>query len=414
MLTEKISRRDFLWGAGVSLAAVSPPVAFLRRYFLDIPQRSEKFISDFKDLMLATARSCVREGNWIVPSTLYQEYFFSRDSFWVLAALKERKLSEMAVRRFAKDQQLNSDGHIATALYKDGSRPEYRDRDEESTLMFVLHNYLLQKLGGSPNKEALKNANEFITKHVKNGRYVTIGETRTGPLFGGRNQVGTYHYWLDTFRPAGRAVTIPTVFSYNQGLLCVATRCLEEMGVTEEKNIRKEAESVYSRTVNPKDRVSLPQAEGSTNVDVSSLVGEALSLYLWNESILGKKRVQATVNRLRKVRYPDGKFLGFKVVSQYDGSFLPGRYFSGGPVVEPGNYQNGGSWLLYDGLALYAAARHNIAGASELFLQRLESEVRFSWRSNEYLSTNQRTLGQSEEARAGYGWNSFVANLLSV
>lgn len=320
----------------------------------------------------------------------------------------------MAVRRFAEDQQSNSDGHIATALYKDGSRPEYRDRDEESTMMFVLHNYLLQKLGGSPDKEALKKAYEFMAGHVKNGRYVTIGETRTGPLFGGKNQVGTYHYWLDTFRPSGRPENVPAVFSYNQGLFCVTVRCLQEMGVIEDSSTRKQAESVYSRMVNSKDSVSLPQAEGSTNVDVSSLVGEALSLYLWNESILGKNRVEATVNRFHKVKYPDSSFLGFKVVSQYNGGFLPTGYFCKGPTETPGDYQNGGSWLLYDALALYAAARHQVFGAKELLWQRLQSEVRQGWRSNEYLSTNPQKLGWSENCRAGYGWNSFVLNLVPV
>jgi hypothetical protein len=100
------------------------------------------------------------------------------------------------------------------------------------------------------------------------------------------------------------------------------------------------------------------------------------------------------------------------VIAGLSGAYRPAAEFSGSPENTPGNYHNGGSWLLYDALALYAAARHGVAGGLELFYQRLRSEVCTSWASHEFISTNPGTLGSSQSWRDGYGWNAFLVNLL--
>ena len=81
---------------------------------------SQEFLASFKQLMLETAWSCVLDaGDWVIPSKLFEFYFFSRDSFWVLAALENPTISDKAVAKFAADQLLNPDGHIATALRRE-------------------------------------------------------------------------------------------------------------------------------------------------------------------------------------------------------------------------------------------------------------------------------------------------------
>lgn len=385
---------------------------YLQR-IMNSPDSSEDFISSFKDSMRTAIQSCVKEeGEWIVPSNNYQSYYFSRDSYWLLAAVKDLRLLNIAARRFHEDQKYNSDGHIATALYKDGSHPENRDRDEESTIMDVLREWEKTRAGGIPDLSSLTLSAKFILSHVQNGRYYTTGEKRTGSLFDDNNQIGTYHYWADTFRPAGQRVATPEVITYNQGLLCVSLRCLEQMGISIDRNIIYDSEDAYANIVNPIDGTSLPQREGSTIMDTSALTGEALSLYYFNRPLLNRTRVESTLNRLSRVYYPDGKFLGFKIISDYFGAYRSITEYSGSNDNWPGNYQMGASWLLYDILALYCALRHNIPQSENLILQRLQSELRQSASSHEFIRTNNEDLGGSDKQRDNYGWNSFVLNLL--
>ena len=81
------------------------------------------------------------------------------------------------------------------------------------------------------------------------------------------------------------------------------------------------------------------------------------------------------------MHYPDGSFLGYKVISDFYGGYRHDNEFILPQVNRPGNYHHGASWLLYDALALYVAGRHNLPGATDLFFQRLQSEVRYSWAS---------------------------------
>lgn len=376
-------------------------------------RRLEPVVRDFKKLMVQTAESCVLDaGNWIIPSRAYSDYFYARDSYWILSALKDRRLSELAVSQFRENQIRNGDGRVATALGRSGTNPELLRRDDESALIYVLHNYLLRQLGGLPQIDSLRQTRDFILSRVREGKYFTTGETRQGPLFDGPNQLGTYHYWADTYRPAGRPEATPQVITYNQGLLCVALRCLRRMGIDVDQGIYRQAELAYASTVNPADSISLPQREGSQTMDVSSLVGEALSLFLFDKPLLSSKRVQETINRFASVNYRDGSFLGFKVISDFSGGHCPSSEFSGTPINSPGRYHNGASWLLYDALALYAGARHQVPEAADLFVQRLASEFKTSRASHEYLRTNVDNLGEPDTMRDGYGWNAFVVVLL--
>lgn len=387
----------------------------------------EKFINDFRELMLQTAGNCVISQNqlenkqdWVIPSLAYENYLFPRDSFWILAALKDKDLSRTVVDKLQKDQIPNDNGQIATALVRDGSRPPNRDRDDESTIFYILHNYLLKQLGGEVDKTSLEKAYNFISSHVSGGKYLTFGERRQGEFFDGINQIGTYHYWADTYRPAGRPEATPENFAYNQGLYCVALNCFKNLGISIDPRVVQEAESVYSKMVNPMDGISLPQREGSTAMDVSALAGEALSFYFFDKPLLSREKVSATVENLSQVYYPDGEFLGFRSISGFYGSYRPDEEFIVPESNTPGNYQNGGSWLLYDALTLYAAGRHGITLATRngicdpesLFVQRISSEVKNSWASHEFINTNPESAGWTESFRDGYGWNSFVANLL--
>ncbi len=435
----RLSRRDFLkhslcWLPFVQSLRIAPHalpastrsvtlshreyLRAMRAYIAD--QELGEFIAEFQTLLWETARNCVLEdGQWIIPSYNYANYFFARDSFWVLAALRSQSLSAMAVNKFRAVQANALDGHIATALDKHAAAPARKVTiqtsgawDEESTMLYVLHNYLLKTLGGDVDQPSLAKAYGFIQTHIRNGRYVTTGEVRSRSASDAINQIGAFHYWADTYRPSGRPVAMPQVLAYNQGLLCVALRCLEVMEINVSPQARQLAESHYASIVNPKDGVSLPQREGASVMDVSALVGEALSLYLFDTPLLSDQRVLATLNRLARVSYRDGTFLGFKVISDFTGAYRPANEFTYGVFNTPGNYQNGGSWLLYDALALYCGIRHRVPNATAMFTQRLMAEVRNEWASHEFISTHPSSLGANDKFRDGYGWNAFVLRLL--
>jgi hypothetical protein len=69
------------------------------------------------------------------------------------------------------------------------------------------------------------------------------------------------------------------------------------------------------------------------------------------------------------VRYPNGRFLGFKAISDASGGQRPTTDFSRSLEQTPGDTgdsPNGGSWLLYDPLVFYLAGRIGIADRFEL------------------------------------------------
>jgi hypothetical protein len=334
------------------------------------------------------------DETWVRPSPLYP-YMFARDTFWILAALQSRPLLEMARRQFHGDQKNQPDGHVATALRSDLTQPPGRDHDDESTLMDVLREYELVRLGADPDTDSLSRSWQFIQTHLQNGLYATTGDPQTGAA----------HYWADTLRFA-----LPQAITYNQGLLCVALEALDHMGVAIGADQKALAQQAYAGMSGVSDRGTLPERLGAALTDVSALAGEALSLYYFGKPILPDARVKATFDHLvnnAAVR-SGGLFAGFRVICNEDGSYLdPGQFI--GRDSFPGNYHNGGSWLLYDALALYAFAGHGIGQASDLLVQRIATEYQRSKSFHEYTRTSPFLV----DARSDYGWNAFVARLIT-
>ncbi len=388
--------------------------------FLEASSRSnsEDFINNFKKVMVQTAKDCViNRGYWIYPSKIYRNYFFARDSYWVLATLQDRPLLEMTQKAFHNDQldrPDGDDGHIATALILGGEKPPTRDNDDESTLIDIIREYELLRAGGTPDERSLEISMKYIFNHLDDYRYTTTGDSN---VFQKEDRVNAFHYWLDTYRPDGLAIPSRQMFTYNQGMLCVALKCLERFGMITDPSYLEGAKAAYQQMVSSEDNISLSQRPGSGIMDVSSLAGDAMSLYYFDEPLLDNDKVHATIDRFTKTFYRDGKFLGFKVVSSLDGSYLPGQDFIESDSKNPGSYHNGGSWLLKDALALYSGARHNVPWAIELFLQRMKSELRTSnpdkaALSHEFLFTSGEEPGSADPNRDNYGWNSFSVKLL--
>jgi hypothetical protein len=351
-------------------------------------------LAAFARVARATADGLSRPDGWVMPSGWYP-MLFARDAYWILAAHRDPAVHAAVLARLAREQ--HESGQTPTALYIDDYRPEGRDRDDESTLLFVLTAFDAFRLGMStgPLEPALERAAGFLNRRSPGGRYASAP--------------GPYAYWLDTLALAGDAPCL----AYVQGIYAVVARGLAEMGLSSDPLA---AEAQYRGLFDPAlgQLRCYADREGRFGQlrDVSALAGEALSLYYFDRPILEPWQVAATLSAQPRAHYPDGAFLGFKNLTLADGQPLPIAWLADWPANTPGNYQNGASWLLFDVLALCAGLRHGVAGARERLLARLASETRRRPQLHEYLSASPDDPGASDPKRDGYGWNGFVANLL--
>lgn len=379
-----MNRRRFLGMAvASSLGALALP--FQRSTPVPTPDESDFTLLSFRSLSLRTARNCVSaSGDWVRPGGPYYD-MYTRDAFWITAALRDTELSSRIYRRLADRQFAN--GQIPTLLLRDGRSD---GKEDESTLLFLLWAYQLWRAGVRLISEPVYKAWQFVGQHVQRGRYVT------GP--------GTYHYWMDTLGFGG-----PDVISYNQGLYAVAARCVHQMGIETPSVVVNNAEQQYRALYKP-ELQALTLSEKSGLIDVSCLAGEYMAYHLTNQAILSDEQVQSTLAYFAAATYPEGDFMGYRVNSFPEGDYLNPSWLPASTDNLPGEYQNGGSWLLYDALALGAAALHNDPSARGMLLARLRSEVRTDRSLHEYLSTNPVSphFGVGPAYRRDYGWNAFV------
>jgi hypothetical protein len=324
-----------------------------------------------------------------MPSGWYP-MLFTRDAYWITAAHRDAGVHGAVLARLRREQ--HASGQAPTALYIDDYRPGKRDRDDESTLLFVLMAFDAHRLGLAPDRPSLERAAAYLSARAPEGRYAS--------------SPGPYAYWLDTLALAGEAPCV----AYVQGLYAVAARALGELGIdllSGDAPYRALFDGQLGQLRCYADR------DGRFGLlrDVSALAGEALSWHYFGRGLLDRAQVASSLEAQPRARYEDGAFLGFKNLTTADGGALPVEWLSSWPANTPGNYQNGGSWLLYDALALYAGARQGVPGAREAFAARLASETRQRPHLHEYLRTD-ADVGGTEPRREGYGWSAFVANLI--
>ena len=387
-------------------------------------------VGHFIDIMQTTAQKLVCTNNpgvcrnytpgtfAVVPSSFYGVGTWMRDATWALGALNNVNQLASLTSKFAAAGD-GSTGRIATIILNDAG-PWYGAGgqgnpvpDDDSNLMFVI----AARLGWQTvsSQSYLNNVYNWMRAHAdESGKYPATS-------FG----------WEDSFYPLGTGgAGSVTVSSNMQGLYAVALRALKDLGVDVPQSEIDKANAQYANlTINGRMRAY----QGSDIVDVASLMGDALSLFIWNQPILSDSVVQKTIDSFAEVYDANGNFVGYKVLSNADGSFLTPSMFpveNGGAGTGGGYYLNGGSWMLYDVLALYAGARHDIPAMRDPYVDRLvrrmASELRAGVgstpanKSEEFLCTAPGNAGDpcaptgsAEPARAGFGWNTFVVRLLS-
>jgi hypothetical protein len=210
-----------------------------------------------------------------------------------------------------------------------------------------------------------------------------------------------YTSWLDSFR-------LPTddTLAYNQGLYAVALQCARRLGLTVKDKEISTAIAGYRSLVDHKGYLRF---SAKLNYhDASALTGEFLSLWLLRQPILSDQAVRQTLTDLPLSQS------GFKILTDARGRYLPGNSFT--PILQPGDYQNGGSWLLYDYLALAVGALHHIPGMEVRMEQRLRTEFARGAVFHEYLETDPGNPYFPGEPswRDRFSWDSFVVRVDQV
>lgn len=347
----------------------------------------------FRQLCLETARANLRPDGWLIPSAAYPDECYLRDAYWTLRALRDPELARRIFERFAAAQ--DPDGRLPTSLrLADGGASHIRD--DESTALFLLLGLDLVRSGWSGDRGPLARATRFLLDRLdEDGTY------QTGP--------GAGSWWLDTLVLAARDTV-----TYNQGIVAVALRAARELGLEAPERQVAAAERAY-RELYRADLGTLPLSARTTLRDVSSLVGDYLAWSYFGQPLLAAEQVRSTLAGFARATFPDGDFLGFRVATQLDGSFMPPSWFAPAPDNFPGHYHNGGSWLLYDALALGSALRHGVAEAAELLAARLRAEVRADWSLHEYLATDpdQPDFGSVPFPwRRDYAWNAYAGRII--
>jgi len=279
---------------------------------------------------------------------------------------------------------------------------------DESGLLYLIRLYrdlkvLHLNVGGPAALTTAANVLSFV-----NASQVSDGTFNQGA--GGQ----TYGSWLD-----GYLYPPDSVDAYDQGLYVVALMAAQRLGLAVTGQQIAQAEAVYRSLWDPQTGY-VRWLSGTTDKSPDVLVGDAMSLYLFNQPLLPAREVVSTLNAQTWTPY------GMEVLAAQDGSYLPATDFSAfsgipGGVGDPGGvYQNGGSWFLWEYLAEYAAYRMGDRDAASLMARSAADEVAVTPMSKEFKLTASDPaypypLGSSELIRQGYGWNAaFVAFALSL
>ena len=274
-----------------------PPTGFLTSgQFLNQVQSKAGVLGfnlgHFVDIMQATAQNLVCARNpaacqnyvpgtfAVVPSPFYGFGTYMRDATWALGAMNNVSQFASLTSKFAAAGE-GSSGRIPTILINGGG-PWYGAGgqgnpvpDDDSNFMFAI----AARLGWQTvaSESYLNNVYAWIHAHAAaNGSYPATS-------FG----------WEDSFYPLGTGGTGTATVSANmQGLYAVALRALKDLGVNVPQSEIDSANAQYaSLTINGRMR----SYQNSDIVDVSSLMGDALSLFIWNQPILSDAVVKNTI-----------------------------------------------------------------------------------------------------------------------
>ncbi len=322
---------------------------------LKVPPISDKAVKAVSDETLR--RNIDPKAPALYPSPSYGGVYL-RDTFWATSVVTNASLV-LALREQFDRSQLPS-GQIPSYFKAWQRNPRYND--DESTMLYVL--WMCRdwsRFHTPPNRHALNLAMGFIGRAAQDDYDVS-------PTGDGRS-------WLDDYYLAA-----PDTLSYNQGLYAATMECALSLGAAGVSRAGVDAvQRAYAALYRP-DLGYLPLGRHDPATDVSSLTGEFVSQWLFDRPLLSDKIVLSTLTHLTATP------TGYKVVSTSAGDYLDSAQFVKSLV--PGDYQNGGTWLLYDYMALATGYLHGWQGARVLMRRRLTLDLLSGNHFGEYRCTN--------------------------
>jgi hypothetical protein len=254
---------------------------------------------------------------------------------------------------------------------------------EDNSQYYLIWAVLMKRAGGTVNEPLVRKSYEFIRRHEKAGFYIPP------PLPGSPHPKGWKTYmdilqYDDDDAPAS-----------NQGFHCGALMAAKELGlpVTDEDIERTIA--AYQRMFNAKLGFMPTSLKQQDVLGQDTLYGATLTYAVFGRKILTDEQVLTHYRTSEKVK----SRYGLRVISQADGSLLPGH---------DGAYCYGGSWFFCDSGNYLLAGVHGLPAAEvdARLIERVKLELASSPAFNEDINTvTGKPHGNTPYADySGYAW----------
>ncbi len=250
---------------------------------------------------------------------------------------------------------------------------------EDNAQYYLIWAVLMKRAGGTVNEALVRRAYDFIRLHEKDGLYVPPS------LPGSPNPKGwkTYHDVL--LYDEGDSPTS------NQGFHCGALLAAKELGLKISDDEIDRAIEGYRSLFNV-GRGFMPTSRMQRDtLGQDTLYGATLTYAVFGRKLLTDEQVLTHHRTSEKVKSP----YGLRVISQADGSLLPGH---------SGVYCYGGSWFLNDAGNYLLAGVHGLptGEVDALLAERIGREIARTPAFNESIST----VDGHPHGHILYSWNS--------
>lgn len=370
--------------ASVELIKRSPDGLLNNNFFPT--KEASKIVKDLK------SSSGLQDQAWKI---VFDHIFILRDKIFILANKKihpdmwmrdfkftsefinSPELEENVLRTFENRQR--PDGQIPTAIGVLGST-QWHYADDESTMLYITS--VAQLVRRKENEwtrdreKKVASALGFIAEHVRDGMYVTPKGERRG--------------WLDAFiYPQSDVIT------QNQGIYAVCLHSAKKLGFKINDREIETASLLYQTMADFNGYLPL-SARFNEAPDISSLYPEYLAMTMFDRQLLSDKVVSDTLASVPKSNH------GFKVLTKSPkGDYFDSSFFVTG--YKEGIYQNGGSWPLWNNIALVVGELHGVVKLQEYREKIIEQLNETGW--PEYIRTGEEYEEIRFSERPGQVWN---------
>ena len=307
---------------------------------------------------------------WIVAGIDYCHKQYVRDSFW---------------QSWILDEEIEAQAYDALIL-------GYHTIEAEYPLIYMIWSYRLFKNGRPYNKEkaglALKGIYDCMDKYGDGGYYANA-----------QSEIGAFRNWYDTC-----AFEKDDLDAYNQSLLICALEAAKRLGY-DIGNRKENALERYHKLFNGE---FFQLSDKKKYICLDFAVGEVIHYMLFHTLFIEQNAFETSYRKI--VNGPSKTPYGIKVISTENGDWptleamaAHGQVFDGIKHHEPGRYQMGGSWHLYEMLFWIAAYLHGMKDAEQNMINRVLIDLNAGGSTFEYIHTVTGT-----GVKANQGWNAAI------